>query len=121
MEKTKIADLMEYLSLLDGRQVTPEKIAAWNEVIGFLDYPEAKTALIEATRDASIRFVEPKHVVAIALSNREKHKTEKQKQELRNKDEKWVGVPQPKCAHGIGLLTCDPCCRNAAIQAGLIR
>ena len=121
MEKIEIANLIEYLSLLDGRQVTPEKIAAWNDVVGFLNYEEAKSALIEATRDINIRFVEPKHVVAIALSNREKEKGQRQKQELKDNEETWVGVPQPKCAHGIGLLSCDPCCRNAAIQAGLIK
>jgi hypothetical protein len=121
MEKIEIAELVEYLSLLDGRQVTPEKIAAWNDAVGFLNYAEAKTAVIEATRDVSIRYVEPKHIVAIALGVREKAKAAKQQAEQKDGEVPWVGVPQPKCAHGIGLLSCDPCCRNAAIQAGLIK
>jgi hypothetical protein len=121
MEKIEIAELVEYLSLFDGRQVTAEKIQAWNDVVGFLDFATAKAAVIEAQRDVNIRYVEPKHIVAIALAIREKAKAEKQQAELKEGEVPWVGVPHPICAHGKRLLTCDPCCKNAAIQAGLIK
>jgi hypothetical protein len=121
MEKTEIAELVEYLSLIDGRQVTAEKIQAWNEVIGFLDYPTAREAVIQAQRDISIRYVEPKHIVAIALSIKEKRKTETAREKSLNYSETEVKNPMPKCVHNKGLLFCDTCCRNAAIQAGLIK
>jgi hypothetical protein len=118
MQKTEIAELVEYLSLIDGRQVTAEKIQAWNEVIGFLNYAEAKAATIEAQRDINIRYVEPKHIVAIAISARDKVKALKQGA---GEEVPWVGVPQPKCIHDVRLLNCDSCCRAAAKTAGLIK
>jgi hypothetical protein len=119
MTKTELKELMEYLSAIDNRQLTAEKLQVWYDLIGYLDFAEAKTAVIEAQRDGSISYVEAKHVIAHAIKIKEKRKAE----EIRaiSYTEERHGTPQPKCVHGIGLLACDPCCRNAAIQAGLIK
>lgn len=119
MTKNELKELMEYLSAIDNRQLTPEKLQVWFDLIGYLDFAEAKTAVIEAQRDDSISYVEAKHVIAHAIRIKEKRKTEATR--ATSYAEERTGTPQPKCAHGIGLLSCDPCCRNAAIQAGLIR
>jgi hypothetical protein len=74
MTKNELKELMEYLSAIDNRQLTAEKLQVWFDLIGFLDFPDAKAAVIEAQRDECKR-----------------------------------------------LLTCDECCRNLAIQAGLIK
>lgn len=121
MQKTEIAELIEYLSLIDGRKITPEKIQAWFDVIGYLDYNAAKQALLECQRDSSITYIEPKHIVAAAMRIKERNKAEQMRQESLQPKKPQHGSPMPQCQHGIGLLFCDPCCRQAAIAAGLIK
>lgn len=121
MTKTELKELMEYLSAIDNRQLTAEKLQVWFDLIGYLDFEDAKAAVIEAQREESISYVEAKHVIAFALRIKEKRKTEESRSRATTFQEERIGDPHPICAHGKKLLTCDPCCRNAAIQAGLIR
>jgi hypothetical protein len=121
MTKTELKELMEYLSAIDNRQLTTEKLQVWFDLIGYLDFSDAKAAVIEAQREPSITYVEAKHVIAYTARIKERRKTEESRTRATSfiEEKKWT--PQPICAHGIGLLSCDPCCRNAAIQAGLIK
>jgi hypothetical protein len=121
MTKTELKELMEYLSAIDNRQITAEKLQVWFDLIGYLDFADAKAAVIEAQREESISYVEAKHVIAFALRIKEKRKSEEQRAQAKTSEPERVGDPHPICAHGKRLLTCDPCCRNAAIQAGLIK
>jgi hypothetical protein len=121
MTKNELKELMEYLSAIDNRQLTADKLQVWFDLIGYLDFADAKAAVIEAQREQSISYVEAKHVIAYALRIKEKRKTEEQRTRSANFHENRTGDPHPICAHGKKLLTCDPCCRNAAVQAGLIR
>jgi hypothetical protein len=121
MTKTELKELMEYLSAIDNRQITAEKLQVWFDLIGYLDFADAKAAVIEAQREESISYVEAKHVIAFALRIKEKRKSEEQRAQAKTSEPEIVGDPHPICAHGKRLLTCDPCCRNAAIQAGLIK
>ena len=81
MQKTETAELIEFLSLVDGRKISGEKIMAWHEVLGFLDYPVAKQAVIEAQRDGAIQYIEPKHILGKAKSIQDKAKAEAVRQE----------------------------------------
>jgi hypothetical protein len=119
MTKNELKELMEYLSAIDNRQLSPEKLQVWFDLVGFLDFADAKAAVIEAQRDESISYVEAKHVIAYALRSKERRKAEEVR--ATSYSEERIGDPHPICAHGLKLLTCDPCCRNAAIQAGLLR
>jgi len=119
MTKNELKELMEYLSAIDNRQLSPEKLQVWFDLIGFLDFADAKAAVIEAQRDESISYVEAKHVIAYALRSKERRKAEEVR--ATSYSEEQIGDPHPICAHGLKLLTCDSCCRNAAIQAGLLR
>ena len=121
MTKNELKELMEYLSAIDNRQLSAEKLQVWFDLIGYLDFDHAKAAVIEAQREQSISYVEAKHVIAYANRIKDRRKTEEARARSTSfvEEKKWT--PQPKCAHGIPLLTCDPCCRNAAIQAGLIK
>jgi hypothetical protein len=121
MTKSELKELMEYLSAIDNRQLTAEKLQVWFDLIGYLDFADAKAAVIEAQRDQAISYVEAKHVIAYASRIKDKRKTEESRSRATTFSEERRGTPQPKCAHGIGILSCDPCCRNAAIQAGLIK
>lgn len=121
MQKTETAELIEYLSLVDGRKITSDKIMAWHDLLGFLDYPVAKEAVIQCQRDSTINYIEPKHVLAAARTIRDRHKIEAQKQSQLQEKPVINGSRMPKCQHGLGLLFCDPCCRTAAQLAGLIK
>jgi hypothetical protein len=121
MTKSELGQLMDYLSAIDNRQISPEKLQVWFDLIGYLDFADAKAAVIEAQREESISYVEAKHVVAFALRIKERRKSEEQRAQANTFQPERVGDPHPICAHGKRLLTCDPCCRNAAIQAGLIK
>jgi hypothetical protein len=119
MTKTELKELMEYLSAIDNRQLTAEKLQVWFDLVGYLEFDLAKNAVIEAQRDESISYVEARHVIACAARIKEKKRAEETRGTTYATER--IGTPQPKCAHGIGLLSCDPCCRNAAISAGLIK
>jgi len=121
MTKNELKELMEYLSAIDNRQLSAEKLQVWFDLIGFLDFEDAKAAVIEAQRDETISYVEAKHVIAFAMRIKEKRKNEESRLRATSFKEERIGDPHPICAHGLKLLTCDPCCRNAAVQAGLIR
>jgi hypothetical protein len=120
MQKTETAELVEWVSVVDRREVTPQLVAAWHEIIGFLDYEVAKQALLEVQRDSDIRFIEPKHIVAFSYKIKERTKREQSIYRELETDGTW-GSPMPKCVHGKGLLYCDPCCHAAAKSAGLIK
>lgn len=121
MTKTELKELMEYLSMIDNRQLTPEKLQVWFDLIGYLDFDIAKEAVLLAQRESSISYVEAKHVIAFAHQIKERLKSQKQRQEQLTDKKDFISSPMPKCHHGKGLLFCDVCCRNAAIQAGLIK
>ena len=121
MTKTELKELMEYLSAIDNRQLTADKLQVWFDLIGFLDFQDAKAAVIEAQREESISYVEAKHVIAFANRIKERKKSEELRTRAKTSAPERIGDPHPICAHGKRLLTCDPCCRNAAIQAGLIK
>lgn len=120
MTKNELAELMDYISAVDNRNVTTEKLKAWYEIIGYLDFETAKTATVMAQREPGVSYIEPKHIVAFAAKVKEQRQTEQRRQEAMTDKPQFKGSPMPKCHHGIGLLSCDPCCRQAAIQAGLI-
>jgi hypothetical protein len=121
MTKTELKDLMEYLSAIDNRQLTTEKMRGWFDIIGYLDYEVARQAVIEAQRDPAISYVEPKHVIAYARKVTDDMKSEQRRaQAVEAQPTPTISSRMPKCAHGIGLLLCDDCCRQAAIDAGLI-
>jgi hypothetical protein len=121
MTKNELKELMEYLSAIDNRQLTAEKLQVWFDLIGYLDFADAKAAVIEAQREESISYVEAKHVIAFALRIKERRKSEELRTKSKTTQPERVGDPHPICAHGKRLLTCDECCRNLAIQAGLIK
>lgn len=121
MNKTETAELIEFLSLVDGRKISTEKIMAWHELVGFLEYPVAKQAVLEAQRDSTIQYIEPKHILGKAKSIKDRQKAELARQEQFQEKPLAFGSRMPKCQHNIGILLCDPCCKTAAEQAKLLK
>lgn len=108
MKKTDTATVLEFLSLTDNRKITEEKILAWHQAIGHLDFDVAREAVNAAVRDDSISWVEPKHILAKArvIKDRIEHDIKR----ATPFKSSWAGSPMPQCEHGKGLLYCQPCC-----------
>jgi hypothetical protein len=124
MNLTETHQLVDWLSALDNREVTPERVKAWHEVLGYLDFEQAKEAAIEAKRE--IQFVDPHNIISYTtLLDRKagRQRVLQHTQGLIAEEERRAKnkSPMPMCVHNIGLPLCNPCCHNAAVQAGLIK
>lgn len=109
MKKTDTATVLEFLSLTDNRKITEDRIFAWHDAIGHLDFDIARAAVTEAVRDDSISWVEPKHILAKARVVIDRIEIEKRRNAAPT--ERAGGEAMPVCEHGLGLLYCLPCCR----------
>lgn len=108
MQRTETTEILRQIAAIDNRKVSEEAIQAWHAVIGAIPFDIAKEALKLAQQDATIKYLEPRHIVGWAREaafrlDRQKPKVEEQR----------VGSPQPTCRdHGKPILSCDPCCHR---------
>lgn len=121
MNLSQTTEILDYLSAIDGRVVTAEKVKAWHDVIGFMEFDLAKESAVLAHRQENISYVEPKHIIAMSHKVKENARTDESRKRALEGTPTVKGSPMPKCIHGIGLLLCDACCRLAAQNAGLIK
>lgn len=108
MKRNEVATLLGEIRTLDNRTVTPELIDAWTSVLGYMPLEVAREAHVLARRDASINYLEPRHLIAWSKQAREN---------LLPKPtyEPQQGSEQPKCKeHGKKILECRSCCRDLA-------
>lgn len=102
-------ELLEEISAIDGRKLSPETVAAWQGILSNIPLEIAKEAHRLARRDDRVTYLEPKHIVSWAKEAAFKLDREKPKVEVAP----VTYTPQPFCkAHGIAILTCDPCCHR---------
>jgi len=107
MNITETKHLLQEISVIDKRQVTPELVAAWQGILGHIPLDVAQEAHRLARRDSAIQYLEPRHIVVWAKEaafklDREQGKTQ---------PEVITGDPEPRCReHGSGIMSCDPCC-----------
>lgn len=120
MQKTELKELMDYISAIDNREVTQDKMRAWYDILGYLPFDVAKESVVLAQRDPAIKYVEPRHIIAFAARVKDSRLADERRQQAGVEKPTHTFSRMPKCKHGIGLLTCDPCCRDAAKSAGLI-
>ena len=114
MEAVDTASVLEFLSLTDNRKIHPDGILAWHQLIGHLDFAVAREAAHMAKQDASIDWVEPKHILAKARVIAERQTAEIRKEKSSQPIEKKLGSPIPVCQHGEKLVFCVPCCVELA-------
>lgn len=108
MLRTETQDLLRQIAAVDNRKITNETIEAWHGIIGAIPFEIAKEALKLAQSDATIKYLEPRHIVGWAKEAA--FRLDRQKPKV---EEQLVGSPQPKCKdHGKAILTCDPCCHR---------
>jgi hypothetical protein len=108
MNITETKQLLDSISAIDNRTVTVDTLNAWHGVIGNIPLEIAREALKLAQQDASIKYLEPRHIFGWAKEAAFRlDRTKPKKPEILN------GTPMPECKdHAQGILTCDPCCHR---------
>lgn len=109
MNQEQIATIVNLVSASDGRNKDPQLYGAWFLVIGHLDFDLAKEATLEAMRDDTIRWVEPKHVLGKVSRIRDRHDANLRREQALLGSVPVVYSPPPVCVHGLSLLKCKPC------------
>jgi hypothetical protein len=66
MIRSETTTLLAELAAIDNRQVTKLSVDAWHPVVAHLEYSVARRAVAAARGDASIAYIEPKHVLLFA-------------------------------------------------------
>lgn len=115
MKTTETQEILRQVAVVDNRKVTPETLEAWHNIIGRIPFDIAKEALRLAQQDATIKYLEPRHIVGWAKEAAFRLDRDKPKQEA----EVFVKVDQPTCKHQIPVMSCNPCCRELSKQTHL--
>ena len=111
MQKLDTERLVRKLAVLDNRTVNDGVVDGWHELVGHLSYQVAELALLKARQDATINWVEPKHVIAKSHDAVKELNTEAARL-AREAEEAGTGAPEPKCAaHGLRITRCVDCCK----------
>lgn len=106
--------ILKEVALLDNRKLDEAIALAWHAVIGYMSFEVAKSALVLARQDASINYLEPKHLVQ--WGKEAAHRLNRN-QQLDNVPVVHV-VPEPTCkAHNVLVTSCRPCCKAMAEMA----
>jgi hypothetical protein len=120
MSPEETRQIVEFVYATKGTEPTERTFAAWHLVIGNLSFDTARQSAIMAMQDEAITYLEPKHLLAKATKMKEAAEAEQRKQKAIAFQASEKGAEMPLCAHGKGLLYCDPCCHQSAIKAGLV-
>ena len=106
--------ILKDIALIDNRKLDEAVALAWQAIIGQMDYEVAKEALKLARQDASISYLEPKHIVAWGKEASHRLNRNKTPEDVRKSD----SAPEPICkAHNLKITSCDDCCRSVAQMA----
>lgn len=104
--------ILKDIALLDNRKLDEAIALAWHSVIGHMNYEVAKQALILARQDATISYLEPKHIVA--WGKEASHRISRDQAP----EPAPVGTPEPLCrAHSVTITACKPCTRQITSKA----
>jgi hypothetical protein len=114
MEAVDTASILEFLSLTDNRKISEDKILAWHQLIGHLEFDVAREAAHLAKQDDRIDWVEPKHILAKARVVTDRLETEARRLKQLTRPEPTFGSPIPLCQHGERVVFCQPCCVELA-------
>ena len=112
MNKLEIDQLLTYAQNFDNRKITDGMVDAWAEVLGDIPFEIARQAVVDAFKDETIKWLEPKHIYRHAKPLMERKRVEQDRAKIYTEMNAAQSSPMPQCAHGKGLLYCLPCCTN---------
>ena len=114
MNISETKSLLDAISAIDNRKVTAEVVDAWHQILGQIPNDIAREALKLAQQDASIKYLEPRHIFGWAKEAAFRLDRNKvvQAENLR-------GTPEPYCKHDRKILSCKECCRELSKMAHL--
>lgn len=114
MNQNETATLVDFVAASDSRNVTEQTYAAWHVILGHLDFDLARQAAVLAMRDETIRWTEPKHIIAKVAKLIEAKETEERRARAMLTPTVEAGTPQPLCRqHNKAILSCNDCCRKS--------
>lgn len=118
MTLSEMRDLLDEVSAIDNRKVTPETVQAWHDVCGHVTFTVARRAVILARRDASVQYLEPRHVMGkIAVAAAELNDEERSRQI--SPEDSWKSEHIPVCAeHNLRITKCQDCIVRLMTEAG---
>jgi hypothetical protein len=112
--------ILDYIAAADGRNLNEQTYVVWFEALQFLDFATGQEAARRVVKDATIQWPKPKDLLAHATRIFEERAQDERRERALTASPEPKGSPMPVCEHGKGLLYCDLCCHQAAINAGLI-
>jgi len=108
MQISETKELLRQISLVDNRKITPDTIEAWHGIIGAIPFEIARSALKLAQQDSSIRYLEPRNIIAWSKEAAFRLDRNKPKDE-----EVLIGSVMSVCRkHQMPIMKCDPCCHS---------
>jgi ADP-heptose:LPS heptosyltransferase len=111
MNITETQELLKQISAIDKRQINPETIQAWHQIVGHLSFDVAIEAHKMARKDLSVNYLEPRHIIGWAkeaLSKLERLNPKPAEPEKQ-------ATPEPLCKdHNKRITTCGTCCSKLA-------
>jgi hypothetical protein len=110
LNETKM--LLKEIAVVDNRKLDEALALAWHAIINHLDFETAKESLVLARRDATINYLEPRHIVAWAKEA--KHRSTRNAVDQPTDFETAL---EPLCIHSIKVMSCNACCRALAEKA----
>jgi len=116
MTLSEMRDLLEQVAAIDNRKVTPEHVKAWHDVCGKITFTVAERALVLARRDATVQYMEPRHVMAKVAVAAAELNDERQALEVSPEDS-WRSEPVPVCsAHNLQITKCKDCVQRLMVE-----
>lgn len=110
MNLMETKELLQEIAAVDKRHIEPGTVQIWQSILANIPLEIAKEAHKLARRDASVNYLEPRHIVQ--WSREAAYKLDRD--EKRNQvEEVKQGQPEPICrAHGKRVTFCEVCCRR---------
>lgn len=112
MNINETRQLLAEIAIIDGREVTDEAVAIWQDILQRIPLDIAQEAHKLTRQDERVRYLEPKHIYSRAMQAAERLAALEEREKNQAKvHAAHIGKPCPKCNHGIAIVSCDYCCR----------
>ena len=106
--------ILKDIAILDNRKLDEAVALAWHAVVGHMSYEVAQAALVLARQDASINYLEPKHLVQ--WGKEAAHRLGRNK--TASEAPTAPVAPEPLCRdHQLKIMSCNACCRLLSQKA----